>query len=82
MMSDISKQDFQSRMEALLGAVRACTTGGVHSTPTHVLPIEYHDATIDTLDAMGVRYLCTTLHGGKSFAVVGLTNPLAQKPTK
>ena len=81
-MSDISQQDFQSRMDALLGAVRACTTAGLDATPVQTFPIEYHDATIDTLDAMGVRYLCTELRGGKSFAVVGLTNPPVQKPTK
>ena len=80
-MSDISQQDFQSRMDVLLGAVCACATAGLDATQVQTFPIEYHDATIDTLDAMGVRYLCTTLHGGKSFAVVGLTNPLAQKPT-
>ena len=80
-MSDISQQDFQSRMDVLLGAVRACATAGLDATQVQTFPIEYYDATIDTLDAMGVRYLCTAAKDGKLFAVVGLTNPLAQKPT-
>lgn len=71
-MSDISQQDFQSRMDALLGAVRECTTAGLDATQIFTFPSEYLQATIDTLDAMGVRYLCTELHGGKQFAVVGL----------
>ena len=78
-MSDISQQDFQSRIDALLGAVRACTTAGLDATPVQAMPIEYLQVTIDTLDAIGVRYLCTELHGGKQFAVVGLTPPKAVK---
>ena len=71
-MSDISQQDFQSRMDVLLEAVRVCTIAGLDATPVQAMPIEYFQVTIDTLDAMGVRYLCLKGKDGKSFRVTGL----------
>ena len=72
-MPDISQQDFQSRMEAILEEAYNCAFVGLRNTSFFTLPIEYFEATIQTLENLLIRSVNIVSEDKKTFRLCCFT---------